>query len=252
MAAKKKVVKNDEVVDQTAKQAKEANCIPSWVPSRNDYGLLRNVNYIFKEDGFVDWRKMIDDKYLVPFEDRTDETDISKLEDNEILILLNGIKRLAELRGYESVNIKTHPHDGIVTAECHIKWLPNYESEGRLIESSGTADATMENTGGFGYLGAQAGNRAFIRCVRDFLKIEIYGKDEIAPSKNGKKPNSQNNAYKTLEKLCEEKNITFEQVKSKMTSEKHEGAEQWESFKNISKNDALAIIQRIKKGAKQQ
>src|ERR1700722_13316795 len=33
--------------------------IPSIVRKRNEYGFLENVDYVFKEDGKVDWRKMI-------------------------------------------------------------------------------------------------------------------------------------------------------------------------------------------------
>ena len=34
--------------------------------NRDDDGLLQNVDYIYDEDGFVNWRKMIKSDYLVP------------------------------------------------------------------------------------------------------------------------------------------------------------------------------------------
>jgi len=73
---------------------------PPTIVKRNEYGLLedKNINYIFNEDGSVNWRKMIKPEFLVANRDRTDETDISKLEDNELIILLGGLKDLANIR----------------------------------------------------------------------------------------------------------------------------------------------------------
>ena len=33
---------------------------------RNDRGLLEGVEYIFNEKGLIDWRKMLDNKWLYP------------------------------------------------------------------------------------------------------------------------------------------------------------------------------------------
>ena len=64
---------------------------PPTVFKRNQYGLLEDkaVEYQFNVDGTVNWRKMIKPEFLVANRDRTDETDISKLEDNELIILLS-------------------------------------------------------------------------------------------------------------------------------------------------------------------
>ena len=78
---------------------------PPKIVKRNQYGLLedKNINYIFNDEGSVNWRKMIKPEFLVANRDRTDETDISKLEDHELIILLGGLKDLSNIRGYSSV-----------------------------------------------------------------------------------------------------------------------------------------------------
>ncbi len=67
---------------------------PPVVFERNQYGLLedKNIKYQFNDDGTVNWRKMIKSEFLVANRDRTAETDISKLEDHELIILLGGLK----------------------------------------------------------------------------------------------------------------------------------------------------------------
>ena len=48
---------------------------------RNDNGLISgsSVDYVYNEDGFVDWRKMVKTDHLVPNKQKTSETDVSKL-----------------------------------------------------------------------------------------------------------------------------------------------------------------------------
>ena len=70
---------------------------------RDSEGLLENIEYSYKEDGSIDWRKMVKNDYLVPNKQKTSETDVSKLDDSKILILLAGIKELAQIRGFKSV-----------------------------------------------------------------------------------------------------------------------------------------------------
>lgn len=159
---------------------------------RNEFGLLKNINYKFTENGHVDWRAMVDPKFLYPnkdwFETRgeTVPDSIEGLEDAQLLIQLGGIKELARLRGFNSVGYSLiHVERGVVAARCTIDWIPNYENpNGCMFES--TANATIENTSGFGakFLETIAENRSFVRAVRNFLNIHIAGADEIDKSKN--------------------------------------------------------------------
>ncbi len=159
---------------------------------RDEFGLLKNVNYAFSQDGFVNWRAMIDPKFLYPnkdwFEARGEAVpeSIENLEDAQLLIQLGGIKELARLRGFNSVSFSlSHPNDKCVSAQCTINWIANYENPNGCIFES-TANATTENTNGFGakFLEAIAENRAFVRAVRNFLNIHIVGADEMDKSKN--------------------------------------------------------------------
>ena len=54
---------------------------------RDDDGLLQDVDYVYDEGGFVNWRKMIKSDYLVANKDRTSQTDVNKLKDHQVLIL---------------------------------------------------------------------------------------------------------------------------------------------------------------------
>ena len=159
---------------------------------RNEHGLLENVEYEFSEDGSVDWRAMIKSEFLYPnkdwFEARKKDVPTSSegLDDKQLLIMLGGIKELARLRGFESVSFDTnHLNDTYVVASCEIVWSPNYESNKERIGYQDVANATLQNTGSFAakFLETIACNRAFVRCVRNFLNIHIVGADEIDKSK---------------------------------------------------------------------
>ena len=57
---------------------------------RDKNGLISgdSVNYVFNEDGFIDWRKMIKTEHLVPNLQKTSERDVTKLKDTELIILI--------------------------------------------------------------------------------------------------------------------------------------------------------------------
>ncbi len=160
---------------------------------RNEHGLLENAKYEFNEDGSVDWRAMIKSEFLYPnkgwFEARKKDVPTSPegLDDKQLLIMLGGIKELARLRGFEGVSFETsHLSDTYVVATCEIVWSPNYESNKERIVYQDVANATLQNTGSFAakFLETIACNRAFVRCVRNFLNIHIVGADEIDKSKD--------------------------------------------------------------------
>ena len=144
--------------------------------ARDSSGLITKpkIEYAFTDEGLIDWRKLVNDKWLVPNRQRTDETDTSKLEDKDLLILLGGIKELAQIRGYSSVEYDIRsPSLDYVVATCKITWIPNFETEDREITFSAIGDASPHNTQSFAkhFLGPIAENRSFVRCVRNFLKI---------------------------------------------------------------------------------
>lgn len=227
--------------------------IPPILFQRNEYGLLNHIKYYFTEDGFVDWRKMIPSKYLTPNKDKTTETDISKLADNQLLILLGGIKELAQLRGFASVNHDTQIFQDYVLSKCTISWIPNFETEGRIIQFSSLADATLANTKSFAsdFLAAIAENRAFVRCVRNFLKINIVSSEELG--KSDKEKDNQVleetvfNPVEVLNNLLSSKKLTFEDIKKKLILEKFNNSENFTTLEDIPSEKLYELITRITK-----
>lgn len=220
---------------------------------RNKYGLLENdnINYQFNEDGSINWRAMVKTQYLVPNRQKTQETDISKLEDKDLLILLGGIKELAQIRGFTNVeyNIVSATENYFATS-CKITWIPNYETENRPIVFEALADATSNNTKSFArfFLAAIAENRAFVRCVRNFLKINIVSQEELGDAKLLEDSNVslENPTSPTvlLERIMKEKNVSFDQLKKKLLKEEDQ---EINSINDISKVKIFELIDRIKK-----
>ena len=165
---------------------------PPKLVTRNQYGLIEDqtLNYIFNDDGTINWRKMVKVEHLVPSRQKTQETDVSKLQDKDLLILLGGIKELAQIRGYTSVEYKVvAASENYFATSCRITWLPNYETGGKEVVFESLADATLNNTKSFArfFLAAIAENRAFVRCVRNFLKINIVSQEELGDASKAKK-----------------------------------------------------------------
>jgi hypothetical protein len=202
---------------------------------------------------------MVKPEHLVPNKDRTSETDVTKLKDYQLIILLGGIKELAQIRGFTDVKYEvTAPHHECVVATCTITWIPNYETEDREVTFSAIGDATPRNTNSFAsnFLGPIAENRAFVRCVRNFLKINIVGKEELG---GADAPSTTNSSTATgssdtsmdprnmLESVMNEKGVSFEKIKTKLISEKYNGAEDMSSLNDVPKLKAFELIERLKK-----
>ena len=133
------------------KSEAQFDCIPPKSISRNDYGLIETQDYVFNSDGLVNWRKMVKPEFLVPNRQRTQETNIENLQDKDLIILLGGLKDLAQIRGYTNVRYKISvASDNYAAASCTIEWIPNYETEGREILFESMSSATLNNTNGFG------------------------------------------------------------------------------------------------------
>ena len=220
--------------------------------TRDTDGLIKGVDYVFNEDGLIDWHKMIKTEHLVPNKDRTSETDVTKLKDNQLIILLGGIKDLAQIRGYTDVRYDVvSPSPNYVVATCSITWKPNYETEGQEVTFSSIGDASHENTKSFAklYLGPIAENRAFVRCVRNFLKINIVSSEELGDAKFVPETSTENKSdpYNVLENVMKDKGVTFEQIKGKLVKEKYEDAEELKSVNDLPKFKMFELVERLKK-----
>ena len=242
-----------------SKENKEINtAIPKILFKRNEYGLIDNgsVKYVYTPEGTVDWRKMVNPKYLVPNKQNFEKfgrpvpKTIDGLEDKDLLILLQGIKELAQIRGFNSENYSlVSPAGDYIALSCAISWIPNFETEGRSVTTSGVGDASPFNTTSFGklFLGPVAENRAFVRCVRKFLKINIVGQDEMSPSVSEQPVEDASSSL--LEEVMKKHNVTFAKIKEKLIEEKFDGADKINSASDIPKFKQFELIERIKKKA---
>src|SRR6056300_486813 len=79
-----------------------------------------------------------------------------------------------------------------------MKFSPNYETFGQSVIFQDMANATLDNTSSFAtkFLETIACNRAFVRCVRNFLNVHIVGDDEI--DKSSLSPSSNNSSAGSL------------------------------------------------------
>lgn len=230
--------------------------VPPNLITRNKYGLIddKTLNYVFNDDGSINWRRMVKIEHLVPNRQKTQETDVSKLQDKDLLILLGGIKELAQIRGYTSVEYKVvAASENYFATSCRITWLPNYETGGKEIIFESLADATANNTKSFArfFLAAIAENRAFVRCVRNFLKINIVGQEELGDAKllyDSSSPNENpTSPHALLEKVMKDKSVNFDQLKKKLIKESFDNAENLNSILDIPKAKIFELIERIKK-----
>jgi hypothetical protein len=230
--------------------------------SRDSNGFLNGVNYIFNDDNTINWRAMIKPEHLVPNRDsfkdsniNLKEIDVTTLPDNKLLILLAGIKELAQIRGFKSVSydvIESRPD--YVSVKCTVEFIANYETGNKTVSFSSLADAHWDNTHSFAknFLMAIAENRAFVRCVRSFLKIHIVGSDELGGKNSSPSidtsPSSQagSSPVSLLEGTMQEYGINFNQIRDGAIKKNIEGADSWTSINDIPPLSIFTIVSGIK------
>ena len=194
-------------------------------------------NFKFNEDGSVNWRAMVKEEYLYPNKDwftsrgQSVPDSIEGLADNQLLIKLGGIKELAKLRGYNQVSYDVLKCErDYVVVKCKISWKALMAEKPSMValedpcSFEDMANATLENTNDFcaKFLETIATNRAFVRCVRNYLGINIVGDDEIDKSK------SKVSTYENTESNIV--NITPQGLLKKQAKDKI-GCESFEDFK---------------------
>ncbi len=229
---------------------------------RDEHGLLKNIQYIFHDDGSINWRKMVDDEHLFPnsqaFNGNPPKT-IEGVPDHKLLIKLSGIKELARLRGFSDVSYEVVKCElDHVAVICSINFIGNYETSGKSIWFQDMANATLDNTHDFGqiFLETMACNRSFVRAVRNFLNIHIVGADEIdksSKSKTEKKSKSSSKPSLSPQSMLETAfDDNFEDFKSDLRKlwakdiYKNEDISNWKSFDDIPIKEARVLIKLIK------
>ena len=233
---------------------------------RDEYGLLENVNYVFNEDGSVNWREMIKPEFLYVnkewFEMRklAIPSSTEGLKDRQLLILLGGIKELAKMRGFSELGYDLSGDKTYVVARCRMTWTGNYETNMSPVEFEDFANASVDNTDAFchKFLETIACNRAFIRCVRNFLNIHIVGADEIDKSEKksigveDSDPNENPSVLKPsglLEKHALAKGISdFDQFLNWLrelwqnSTYRNEDTKNWTSYKQIPARECRKLM----------
>jgi hypothetical protein len=204
---------------------------------QNTIIFMNKINFKYNEDGTVNWRAMVKPEFLYPNKDwfelrgKPVPDSVDGLADNQLLIKLGGLKELAKLRGYNQVSYDVIKCDrDYVVVKCKIHWKPLLEADAlKVIEEPCTfedmANATLDNTNDFcaKFLETIATNRAFVRCVRNYLGINIVGDDEIDKSKN------KTSSYESAEANIV--NITPQGLLKKLAKDKL-GCDNFDDFKS--------------------
>ena len=253
---------------KTLSDVKIDNSLGPTLFTRDEHGLLSNIQYSFNEDGSVNWRAMIKEDHLFPnrswFQSRNKDMprSIEGLADYQLLIKLSGIKELARLRGFSSVNYHIDKcEDDHVAVKCSMQFIPNFETGGNPIEFQDMANATVKNTSSFAtkFLETIACNRAFVRCVRNFLNVHIVGDDEMdksSPSSTAETSSEKEDPFSPITTLRKKAKDTlgcdsFDAFKVHLRDwwqNKKEGVyqndslKQWNSWSDISPKDARNLI----------
>ena len=229
---------------------------------RNADGLIDGLEYKFDEQGLIDWRAMLDNKWLYPNPSSVDKgickrnTPVTDLQDKDLCIMLGGLKELAQWRGFANVNYNiVSANQEYVAISCQIDWLPNFEtSANNNVTFASVADAHLGNTRSFAknFLAAIAENRAFSRAVRGFLRINIVSDIELGEVKGQETYTEESQSCieidkaETLKKLMEQKGVTFEQVKDKLVKANFKNAENITCVEEISPVWQVEIIKKLK------
>ena len=230
---------------------------------RNELGLLEGVEYQYNEDGSVNWRAMVGEEHLYPnkgwFEkfNKPMPKTVEGLGDHQLLIKLSGIKELAKLRGFTKVTHEIVKCDTEhVAVKCGITWTSNYESDNQEVYFEDIANATVYNTSSFArkFLETIATNRAFVRCVRNFLNVHIVGADEIdtSDSKTPEETSSATNKLKPRNILMKKVGLgpddfnTFKDILRglwKSGKYKNEEVSDWEDWTDIPKKEMMKLLE---------
>jgi len=233
---------------------------------RNEFGLITNLDYKFNTDGTIDWKAMLKPEHLYvnpgnkeriekKYGKKYEEINIieDKVEDVDLVILLSGIKYLAKIRGVEGVKynvVAANPEYAAVN--CEILFSSNFETENKKISYQENACAHLNNTASFAnkYLVEIATNRAFCRCIRSFLGINVVTKEELgganADESSSKASLASSKQVNLLRDLMQSKNVKWKNIVDKM---KEEGnwKDEYKDIEDLPKDIVFNFIERIKK-----
>ena len=227
-------------------------------------GLIVGLEYKTRPDNSIDWKALVPLEYLYlnpqratqiekKYRKKIAEINIieDKVEDQDLIITLVGLKYLLKVRGYTSLNYNIfEANESYAAVSCYIQFIGNIETESAPVLFSDNACAHPGNTKSFGrnYLLEIATNRAFCRTVRNFLNIAIVSKEELGEeggSENLEEIKSNSSfLIDNLHKRMVKHGYTFDQIKSKLLKEDPE-AQKWESLLDLPPKWLVICIERI-------
>lgn len=158
-----------------------------------DTGLVEGIVYHYSPDGKIDWRRHCPPQFMYIIREREAavlkaqgkplaEVDLSLVDERWLRIKQAGFNYLANLRGYTSLQYHSLVStDGKSAVVCEMSFIGNVETDHYPLICSAIASATIHSTGRdfASYLECFAENRAFARCVKRALQINILSEDEI-------------------------------------------------------------------------
>lgn len=236
---------------------------------RNAYGLLENLEYKFKEDGSIDWLKMIPSDLFYARKESfgpdvdINSLDVSELPDDKKVMKLDAIKWILEKGNAENIEFKigaAYPEYAATT--CIITWGKSvFHPNGLVTSGNGEAHA-FNNVPPFKYLlSTLSENKSLCRATRLFANIStVYGADELRGEPVEKEDSTDKSGGKSygvdpnsfLKKTMDECNFSFDKVKSLFISstsdlELHQKARNWTKPENVDIQFCFDLISRMKR-----
>jgi hypothetical protein len=232
----------------------------------SETNLLPSVKYIYDKYGFIDYKSLISPEYFVlnrwnyakrgididSLSEEQRANELSKVKEEDLLILLRGFKDIARIRGYTSMKSDLLHYSAVeAVVKVTIDWLPNIETgfeplSVSCIKSAGSSEPSI-NQDFVHYLAAIAENRAFVTVVRNSLNIPIIGRDEIVDKKvEVKETSPKPNMF--LEEFCKKRNITFKTVLSFIDENQlYEIDDRWTDFNKLPNDLSGTLLHLLSK-----
>lgn len=228
------------------------------------FGLIENIEYSLDENGFIDWKAMLPQKYLFINEQKLKELgkdapeSIDEIEDSMKMVKLGGIKWLARIRGYEGVSFTLLENAPNAVVKCKIDWVPNIENPlGASYEEIASCGPSNSDSFSKKYLEVIASNRAFARCVRNFLNIDIVSEEEVATD-NTPSQSSSNSGSVSVDpqsifiNICKEKGMSLDEIVQFCISQDEslstlDGLDESHVIKTLTPKQAKSLLRSLKK-----
>lgn len=240
---------------------------------RNENGLIEGFNYQTTSDGRINWKAHLSSKWLRVKDDKKaelerktgksiSEIDLSTVDDWYLFVKLGGYNEVARLRGFDSlVHHVDHVSDQKAVVTCTMNFIPNIEDPEGLRCSAVASGSIYNIKPDFApFMETFAENRAFARCVRRALNINIVSEEELGKgvAMNTESLHVTNSLlpeetaslkpYAVLEKRCRELKVSFAKIKTAATAVKDKltsDPETWTDWKDIANGDVWTLLGKI-------